>query len=281
MCNSGVGVNRCTRIIRYRSTTIATVFRIDRNFRTNISTQASADTGLPLDIPVVGGGGDAVVQTTGMGLITPGIVGTTLGTAGILAMGLDRYHKNDGRLQIFCNNSPNTWHVMGVNLVGGGAFRWLRDNLCELQQSEADRQKREVYELMSKLAETSPAGAKGLLFLPYMIGERCPYPDPYARGGFIGLGLNHTRADLVRSVMEGVVFNLRDIFELIIPMQASVAEIRTSGGGSASPLWRQIQADLFQCPVTTVTGSAEGGAYGAALVAGTGVGIWSRFIGSR
>ena len=115
-----------------------------------ISTQASADTGLPLDIPVVGGGGDAVVQTTGMGLITPGIVGTTLGTAGILAMGLDRYHDNDGRLQIFCNNSPNTWHVMGVNLVGGGAFRWLRDNLCELQQSEADQQNREVYELMSE-----------------------------------------------------------------------------------------------------------------------------------
>ncbi|MFO1352523.1 MAG: xylulokinase [Gammaproteobacteria bacterium] len=241
-----------------------------------LSEVAAAATGLPAGLAVAGGGGDAVVQTTGMGLITPGVLGITIGTAGILAMGLDRFYQNrEGRLQIFCNNSPDTWHVMGVNLVGGGALRWLRDHLSEAQRNEAEARGVDAYTHLSEIAAHAPPGARGLLFLPYMIGERCPYPDPAARGGFIGLALHHGRADLTRAVLEGVVYNLRDIFELIRPMGISAQEIRSSGGGSVSPLWRQIQADVFQCPVTTVTGSAVGGAYGAALVAGVGVGVWA------
>ena len=127
---------------------------------------------------------------------------------------------------------------------------------------------------MEKSACAAPAGSRGLIFLPYLIGERCPYADPAARGGFIGLGLHHGRSEITRAILEGVVFSLRDVFELMGTMGNSITEIRTSGGGSLSPLWRQIQADIFQCPVTTVSGSGEGGAYGAALVAGVGVGIW-------
>ncbi len=236
---------------------------------------ASEATGLPVGLPVVGGGGDAVIQTTGMGLVKSGILGTVIGTAGNVAMGLSQFHSNaDGRLQIFCNNSPGTWHVMGVTLAAGGSYRWFRDALCEAEKEKAAQSGQDVYQILEEIAATAPAGSRGLIFLPYLIGERCPYPDPNARGALIGLGLHHGRAEITRAILEGVVFSLRDVFELMSTMGSSVAEIRTSGGGSVSPLWRQIQADVFQCPVTTVSGSREGAAYGAALVAGTGVGIW-------
>lgn len=240
-----------------------------------ITKRASEATGLPVGLPVVGGGGDAVIQTTGVGLVKPGILGTIIGTGGIVAMGLDRFHPNiDGRLQIFCNNSPDTWHVMGVTLAAGGSYRWFRDALCEVEKKKAKQTGQDVYQVLEEVASIAPAGCRGLIFLPYLIGERCPYTDPAARGGFIGLGLYHGRPEITRAILEGVVFSLKDVFELISTMELSVTEIRTSGGGSLSPLWRQIEADVFQCPVTTVSGSREGGAYGAALVAGVGVGIW-------
>jgi xylulokinase len=133
---------------------------------------------------------------------------------------------------------------------------------------------RDAYELITAEAERAVPGSEGLLFLPYLIGERCPHPDSNARGGFIGLTLRHDRGSLLRSLMEGVIFNLRDMTKLIEEMGLKVTQIRTSGGGSLSGLWRQIHADIFQNDVVTVSGSAEGGAYGAALVAGTGVGVW-------
>ncbi len=240
-----------------------------------ITERASESTGLPAGLPVVGGGGDAVIQTTGMGLVKSGILGTIIGTAGIVAMALNEFHSNaDGRLQIFCNNSPGTWHVMGVTLAAGGSYRWFRDTLCEAEKEKAAQSGRDVYQVMDEIASTAPAGSRGLIFLPYLIGERCPYADPKACGGLIGLRLHHGRAEITRAILEGVVFSIRDVFQLISTMENSVTEIRTSGGGSLSPLWRQIQADVFQCPVTTVSGSREGAAYGAALAAGTGVGIW-------
>ena len=133
----------------------------------------------------------------------------------------------------------------------------------------------DVYEIFSREAEGVEAGAEGLLFLPYLIGERCPHPDPKARGGFIGLTLRHDRRHLVRSIFEGVIYSLRDVAELIREMGVPISQIRTSGGGALSDLWRQIHADVFNSEVVTVSGSGEGGAYGAALVAGAGVGIWS------
>ncbi|MBM3709264.1 MAG: xylulokinase [Actinobacteria bacterium] len=229
-------------------------------------------------IPVVGGGGDAVIQTTGTGIITEGILGLTVGTAGIVAMGIDRYKFNStGNLQIFCNNAPNKWHIMGVTLSAGGSFQWFKNKLCKHEVFKAGKSNKKVYEILDEAVEKeSSPGSKNLIYLPYLIGERCPYPDPNAKGCFIGLTLRHNHADMTRAVMEGVTYSLRQVYELIIEMDKilAVSEIRSSGGGSTSQAWRQILADIFQLPVKTMSGSKEGGAYGAVLVAGAGCGTW-------
>jgi len=232
--------------------------------------------GLPAGLPVAGGGGDAVVQTTGTGLVEPGILGTTIGTAGIAAMALDRCYDNpEGKLQVFCNNMPDTWHTMGVTLAAGGSLRWFRDVLGGAEKEVSRWTGEEVYEILGREAAKSEPGSEGLLFLPYLIGERCPHADPQAKGAFVGLTLRHNRCHVLRSVFEGVIFSLRDVTELIKEMGITITQIRTSGGGALSNLWRQIHADVFNSEVVTVSGSGEGGAYGAALVAGAGVGMWS------
>ena len=231
--------------------------------------------GLPAGLPVAGGGGDAVVQTTGTGLVKPGILGITIGTAGNAAMALDRCYDNpQGKLQVFCNNMPDKWHTMGVTLAAGGSLRWVRDMLGGSEYEAARWLGKDVYELYTAEAAMAEAGSEGLLFLPYLIGERCPHPDPKARGGFIGLTLRHDRRSILRSVLEGVVFSLKDVVRLIEEMGMEINQIRASGGGATSDFWRQIHADVFNSEVITVSGSAEGGAYGAALVAGAGIGIW-------
>lgn len=241
-----------------------------------VSRAVSDEVGLAGGLPVAGGGGDAVVQTTGTGLVEPGILGTTIGTAGVVAMALDQCHENPGgRLQVFCNTMPGRWHTMGVTLAAGGSLRWVRDSLCAAEKDVARWTGEDVYEIMTREAMTVPPGAEGLLYLPYLIGERCPHPDPHARGVFAGLTLRHDRRHMIRSVLEGVIFSLRDVAELIKQMGIEVSQVRTSGGGAASGLWRQIHADVFGSEVVTVSGSSEGGAYGAALVAGAGVGVWS------
>ena len=241
-----------------------------------ITREASEQTGLVESTPVVGGGGDAVIQTTGMGIVGPGVLGIILGSGGVVAVALTSFHENtDGRLQIFCNNERELWHVMGVTLAAGGSLRWYRDTLSEAQKEKASQEGRDVYEVLDELAAAAPAGSRGLLFLPYLIGERCPHVDPRARGAFIGIGLHHGRSELTRSILEGVSFSLLDVFGLLRPMMGRIEEIRISGGGSVSQLWRQIIADVFQQPVAVVRGSREGGAFGAALVAGVGIGIWS------
>jgi len=244
-----------------------------------ITSEVAVETGLPKGLPVVGGGGDAVIQTTGSGLINEGILGITLGTAGIVAMGLNSYTFNStGNLQVFCNNAPNKWHIMGVTLAAGGSLQWFKDVLCRYEVEQAKKTGVDAYQIIDLAIEKdSEPGSKNLVFLPYLIGERCPYPDPHAKGVFIGATLRHNHQDFARSVMEGVSFSLRQVYELITEMDLKLTakEIRVSGGGSASKLWRQILADIFQLPVKTVSGSKEGGAYGAALVAGTGCNIWS------
>ena len=237
----------------------------------NIATEL----GLPAGMPVAGGGGDAVVQTTGTGLVEPGILGTTIGTAGVGAMALDQCYANpQGKLQVFCNNMPDKWHTMGVTLAAGGSLRWVRDMLGGSENEVARWLGKDVYELYSDEAALAEPGCEGLLFLPYLIGERCPHPDPKARGGFIGLTLRHDRRSMLRSVLEGAIFSIKDVARLIEEMGIKIHQIRTSGGGALSDLWRQIHADVFNSEVITVSGSAEGGAYGAALVAGAGVGVW-------
>jgi xylulokinase len=223
--------------------------------------------GLSKGIPVAGGGGDSVIQTLGSGVIAPGELQTTIGTAGILAAALDQPQTNpDGRVQVFCNVASKKWHCMGVSLNAGGAMNWFRETIYGGGSVSFDQ-------IVSDAA-ASPVGARGLLFLPYLNGERCPHPDPVARGAFVGLTARHGRGDLARALMEGVVHAFADMHALMRPMGIDGRIIKASGGGARSPLWRQIQADMFGCDVVTTDGAAEGAAFGAALVAGLAVGVW-------
>ncbi|WP_433274425.1 xylulokinase [Pseudonocardia xinjiangensis] len=222
--------------------------------------------GLPASTPVFGGGGDAVIQTTSMGIIEDGAIGITLGTAGIVAGASGACPDDiDGTLQISCGNAPDRWHVMGVSLVAGGAFQWLRDALRPVDPELG-------YRSLVDLARQAPPGSEGLLFLPYLLGERCPHVAPEARGSWVGLTPMHSTAHLSRSVMEGVLLNLREIVEVCESTGLDCTQVRVSGGATVEPLWLQMLADVLQREVVTVTGAAEGGAYGAALLAGVGTG---------
>jgi xylulokinase len=191
-------------------------------------------------------------------------------------MALDRCYKNPkGKLQIFCNSMPNKWHAMGVTLSAGGSLRWFRDALGKPEKEISKKTKKSIYDILCQKASKVEPGSERLIFLPYLMGERCPHIDPNARGAFIGLTLRHDKNHLIRSVLEGVMFSLRAVTEVMREMGVPVNQIRTSGGGALSKLWRQVHADVFNSEVFTVSGSGEGGAYGAAFVAGVGVGIWS------
>ena len=238
-------------------------------------TRAAADeTGLPEGLSVYFGGGDAVIQTTGAGLVKPGILGVVIGTSGNVSMGLDRFYENpNGDMQMFCNNAPGLWHAFGCPLTSGGAYRWFRDTLRKDLIEQARIQNKNVYDLMNAEAAQSVPGSNGVVFAPYLSGERCPYPDPNARGVFYGLSLGTTSADMTRAVMEGVTFSLKQVIDILnrfVPCE----KVYTSGGGSVSPLWRQMQADVFNLPVYTMSAAGEGGAYGAVMVAGVGAGVW-------
>jgi xylulokinase len=176
-------------------------------------------------------------------------------------------------LQVFCNVAPDKWHCMGVSLNAGGAMEWLRALLGSFAGGDTPSTER-----MVTIAAGAPVGSRGLLFLPYLNGERCPHPDPSARGGFVGLTARHGAADMTRSVMEGVTHSLFDIYALMEKVGIGRTVIKASGGGARSALWRQMQADLFGCDVVTTEGAAEGGAFGAALIAGVGVGVWPSAI---
>lgn len=242
-----------------------------------VTRAAAEETGLPEGLKVFMGGGDAVIQTTGSGLIKPGRIGVVIGTAGNVSMGLDRFYANpEGRLQMFCNNAPGLYHAFGCNLTAGGAYRWYRDALCEHDMELAAQTGRNVYEMMGESAEMSPPGSNGVIFVPYLSGERCPYPDPNARGMFYGLTLGTKRCDITRSVLEGVTYAFKQVADIICSFIPG-NEVIVSGGGSASPLWRKILADVFGLPVYTLSASSEGGAYGAAMAAGVGAGVFRDF----
>ena len=241
----------------------------------HVTKEAAELTGLPEGLNVYFGGGDAVIQTTGAGLVKPGILGVVIGTAGNVSMGLDKFNLNpNGDLQMFCNNQPGLWHAFGCPLTSGGAYRWYRDELCQHNIADAKATGKNVYDLMGAEAAQSKPGSNGVIFTPYLTGERCPYPDPNARGSFYGLSLNTTRADITRSVMEGVTYSLKQVIDLMAKF-TKCEKVYSSGGGSASALWRQMQADIFDMPVYTMSAASEGGAYGAIMVAGVGAGVWA------
>ena len=172
-----------------------------------------------------------------------------------------------------CSAVPGKWCVFGCMLSAGGSFQWLRNQLGQPEVAAAKKQKTDPYELLTALAASAPPGCEGLFFLPYLTGERCPHPDPLARGGWIGLTARSTRAMLIRSVMEGVTFGMRDMLEILRGMKIPVDQIRASGGGARSVFWKQLQADVYGAAVVT-TNASEGPAYGAALLAGVGIGTW-------
>jgi xylulokinase len=230
-----------------------------------ISSQAAEATGLKAGTPVVGGGGDQAAQAVGVGAVKPGIVALTLGTSGVVFASTGQpFVEPEGRLHAFCHAVPGRWHLMGVMLSAAGSLRWYRDTLAPGQD----------FDTLLAPAGSVPAGSEGLLFLPYLTGERTPYPDPLARGAFVGLTVRHSQPHLTRAVLEGVAFGLRDSFELMREAGlAQINQVRVSGGGAKSPLWRQILADVLDAELVTVN-TTEGAAYGAALLAGVGAGVW-------
>ena len=239
-----------------------------------ISKSAAQATGLKAGTPVVGGGGDQAAQAVGSGIVQSGVISVTSGTSGVVFAHSDQYaFEAQGRLHAFCHAVPGKWHFMGVMLSAGGSFRWLRDSIGDVEKAAARLTGEDPYDLLTREAALAPAGSEGLLFLPYLTGERTPYPDPQARGAFVGLTVRHGKAHLIRSVLEGVSFGLRDSLELIKSLGVPITQVRASGGGARSPLWRQIQADVFGSELVLVN-ITEGAAYGAALLAGVGGGLY-------
>ena len=240
-----------------------------------ITPEASELTGLIAGTPCFAGGGDAVVQSFGSGLIREGRVGSVIGTAGNVSMGFTRYTPNPGgKLQAFCGVTPGSYMSFGATQTAGGALRWFRDELCGEILEEAKATESDAFDLMARQARSSPPGAGGVVFAPYLSGERCPYPDAAARGVLYGLSLNTKKADMIRAVMEGIVYSLRQIVDIYRTF-AHVDSAAASGGGAKGSLFLQMQADIFRVPVVTLSAASEGGAYGAALIAGIGAG-WYR-----
>jgi xylulokinase len=228
-----------------------------------VTSAAAEATGLRAGTPVIAGGGDQAANAVGVGVVDPGTMALSLGTSGVVFAATDapRFEPN-GRVHAFCHAVPDRWHLMGVMLSAAGSLRWYRDTLAP-EASFPD---------LSDEAATAPAGSDGLLFLPYLTGERTPHPDPEARGAFVGLTVQHERAHLTRAVMEGVAFGLRDGLDLMLAAGTpKPAQIRASGGGVRSAVWRQILADVLEAEIATIA-TAEGAAFGAGLLAAVGAG---------
>jgi xylulokinase len=229
-----------------------------------VSDAGAGATGLAAGTPVAAGAGDQGAGAVGMGIVGPGSVSATIGTSGVVFASTDKPTMDRlGRLHTFCHAAPGLWHVMGVTNGAGLSLRWLRDTFAPGAS----------YDDLSVEAQTVPAGSDGLLWAPYLFGERTPYLDPEARAAFVGLTASHTRAHCVRAVMEGVAFSLRDTLTLFAELEIPVERIRLGGGGARGPLWRQIQADVYGRTVELLAAD-EGGAFGAGLLAGVGVGAW-------
>lgn len=240
-----------------------------------ISAIGSDATGLPVGVKVVGGGGDQPAGAVGNGIVRQGVVSATMGTSGVVFahsqhLGFDP----EGRLQRGCASVPGEYHVMGVVLSAGGSLQWFRNELGKAEVALAKEQKIDPYQILTAEAAIAGPGAEGLFFLPYLTGERSPHFDPDAKGGWIGLTVRHGRPHMVRAVLEGATFAMRDSLELIRDMGVAIEQIRVSGGGARNALWKQIQADVYGADVHTINAS-EGPAYGVALLALVGAGTYS------
>ncbi len=239
-----------------------------------VTEAASGKSGLPAGTPVVGGGGDQAAGAVGNGIVETGIVSSTVGTSGVVFAFADQPIVDPGlRLHTFCHAVPGKWHLMGVMLSAGGSLQWYRDAFCQPEKTVAAALGRDPYELITAEADAVPVGAEGLMFLPYLTGERTPYPDPHARGVFFGITRRSDRAHFARAILEGVALGLRDSFEIMREMKLPITQVRASGGGARSAVWRQIQADVTGFPHVTINVD-EGPALGVALLAGVGAGVY-------
>lgn len=235
---------------------------------------AARELGLAAGTPVVGGGGDQAAGAVGNGIVARGVISATMGTSGVVFAHSDSVAIDpEGRLHTFCHAVRGKWHQMGVVLSAGGSLQWYRNRLGRDYVDLAKKQKRDPYDLMTEEAQRAPAGSEGLFFLPYLTGERTPHADPHARGAWIGLSPRHGREHLLRSLLEGATYAMRDSLELIRGLGVPIAEIRVSGGGAMSRFWRQLQADVYGQAVVTIN-AQEGPAYGVALLAAVGTGAY-------
>jgi len=243
-----------------------------------VSDAGAEATGLRVGTPVVAGAGDQAAGAVGMGIARAGAVSATIGTSGVVFAATDRPALDpQGRLHTFCHAIPGRWHVMGVTQAAGLSLRWFRDcfgiqrGVLRNAQPPANR---DPYDILAEEASAAPAGSEGAFWVPYLMGERTPHLDPNARAALLGLTASHTRGHVIRAVMEGVAFSLKDTFTIFDEMKIPVTSIRLGGGGARSPLWRQIQADVYGREVEIVA-AEEGAAYGAAILAGCGAGAWA------
>src|SRR5437762_9978020 len=212
-----------------------------------LNAQAARNLGLNQGTPVVGGSGDQPAGAVGNGIVSSGIVSATLGTSGVVFAHSDRPTLDPkGRVHTMCHAVPGKWCVFGCMLAAGGSFQWFRNQLAHDEVVAAKRRRVDPYELLIKEAEKSEVGSGGLFFLPYLTGERCPHPDPCARGGWIGITARTLRRDLIRSLLEGVTFGMRDALEIMNQMNIPITQVRASGGGARSAFWRQLQADIYK-----------------------------------
>lgn len=239
-----------------------------------ITEQAAGLTGLKKGTAVVGGGGDQAAGAVGNGIVREGVISSTIGTSGVVFAFSDKVTIDPlGRVHTFCHAVPGTWHVMGVTQAAGLSLKWFRDNFCIEEKRTAELMQVDPYYLMDQEAEKVLPGSNGLIYLPYLMGERTPHLDPNARGVFFGLSAKHEKSHMLRAIMEGVVFSLKDCLNIMEEMGIAAGEIRASGGGGRSRLWRQMQADVFGVDIFTINAS-EGPALGVALLAGVGTGIY-------
>lgn len=238
------------------------------------SKEAAKLTGLSEGTPVAAGAGDNAASAVGIGAVREGKAFTTIGTSGVVYAHTDQMRIDPrGRVHTFCCAVPGKWHTMGVTQSAGLSLQWFRNQFCQQEIEQAKKQGTNPYVLMDKAAELSPAGSNGLYYLPYLMGERTPHLDSNARGVFFGLSAMHSKGDLIRAVLEGVAFSLRDCLEVLKEMGISFRQMSVCGGGAVSPLWRSIIADVFALPLAAAL-PQQGAALGAAILAGVGAGLY-------
>lgn len=242
----------------------------------HLSVDAAEKSGLPAGIPVVRGAADNAAGAVGLGVVKAGRAMASVGTSGVVLAHTDDYHVEPSMsLHSFCHAVPGRYYLMGVMLSAGGALRWYRDVLCDGERLAAELRTSSAYEIIADTASTAREGAGGVVFLPYLMGERTPHNDSSARGALVGLTARSTKADISRAVLEGITFGLCDSLDLIRASGSAgpLGEIRLTGGGARSPFWRRLMADIFEVDIA-ITNSTEGPAFGAAILAGVGAGIF-------